>query len=302
MATWFAQNSDTDIDAVNQWNSAANGSGSALTWASLGASDILVANGKTSIHIHAGVTVTCGKLTTRSTYGGSAGGGFTWDGAATITAELEAGSTDCVTTSGTGWTATIIAPSTYACTGGNVVWGAKAGLKIGALLTAVNVIGSVRGGSAAQGYGINHATNTPITVIGNVEATGVYCWGIVIGAPGTGTVTVNGNVVAANAAFGQGIYSVQNALITVNNGNIENAIGAEAIYGPVQFNPGASNYIKVPKSGGFHYFMSQPISGPAANSVLSGVSCGVDDSGNAVTGTYVDVNGGPLVGPGGLVS
>ncbi len=68
MATWFAQNSSVNIDSVNQWNSAANGSGSWLTWASLGASDVLMWNGKTNIAIN--VNVTCASLR-NSTFGGA---------------------------------------------------------------------------------------------------------------------------------------------------------------------------------------------------------------------------------------
>ena len=99
MATWFAQNSSVNIDSVNQWNSAANGSGSWLTWASLGASDVLVANGKTSITIN--VNVTCGELTTIAN-GGTAGGGFIWPGGVNITANLKPGTTQLLTASGSG--------------------------------------------------------------------------------------------------------------------------------------------------------------------------------------------------------
>ena len=31
---WYAQNSTVNIDSANEWNDAANGSGSYLTWAS----------------------------------------------------------------------------------------------------------------------------------------------------------------------------------------------------------------------------------------------------------------------------
>ena len=118
MTTWFAQNSTVNIDSVNQWNDAANGSGNWLTWASLAAGDVLVANGKTSITIN--VSFTCATITTAAT-GGTAGGGFIATPGVTITAAIVAGTTNCVTLSSAGSATTIIGnctcwPACLACT------------------------------------------------------------------------------------------------------------------------------------------------------------------------------------------
>ena len=104
MATWFAQNSSVNIDSVNQWNDAAGGGGSWLTWASLAAGDILVANGKTSITIN--VNVTCATLTTVAT-GGTAGGGFLLAAGVTVTANVVAGTTVCINRTASGTASTV---------------------------------------------------------------------------------------------------------------------------------------------------------------------------------------------------
>jgi hypothetical protein len=188
MATWFAQNSTVNIDSVNQWNSAANGSGSWLTWASLGASDILVANNKSSITIN--VSFTCATITTAAT-GGTAGGGFIWPGNVSIVANIAAGTTTVLTPSGSG-TRTIV---------GNLTGGTGTGSYCLATTSdLVTITGNIIGASSntADGRVINNCTNLAIT--GNVTGGSTSGNNNTINLDGTGTIVITGNVIAGTAA------------------------------------------------------------------------------------------------------
>lgn len=256
MATWFAQNSGVNIDSVNQWNSAANGSGSWLTWASLGAADILVANGKTSITIN--VNTTCATLTTAAT-GGTAGGGFLLAAGVTVTATIESGTTTCVTRSAAGATSYIIgniAPITatglqnnssgdVVVTGtitgstttianigfynvstanvtviGNVTGGSAGNGAVGLYNQStgtVTITGDVTGGSASNAQGIQNTSSGSVFVTGNVTA-GTATSTDGIRNISTGSVTVTGNVTATASAYG--INNTSSGSIIVNTGNV----------------------------------------------------------------------------------
>ena len=219
MATWFAQNSTVNIDSVNQWNSAANGSGSWLTWASLGASDVLVANNKSSITIN--VSFTCATITTAAT-GGTAGGGFLLSAGVTVTANIETGTTTCVTVSAgdstiignlTGTSlgavhAVLKATSgtlsiTGNCSGGTLQGGGGTGSQaVSCSAGSVVIVGNVTGGQTNNqvNTAVNFTSSGGLTVTGNVIANtlttitqgpGGQVSGIVITA---GTLTVTGNV------------------------------------------------------------------------------------------------------------
>jgi hypothetical protein len=233
MATWFAQNSGVNIDSVNLWNSAANGSGSWLTWASLGAADVLVANGKTSIAIN--VNVTCGTITTAAT-GGTAGGGFMLSDGVTVTAGLVTGTTNVITFSAN-------SPAVANVVGNHSAVGSqfrRCILHSGS--GTLNVIGNVTGGQANEiigievsGAGILNVTglissldaagdpggsairisgSATLNVTGNVSAGSSIT--SAIHRSGTGSIFVTGNVIGgsggANAA---GILSTTTALIKV---------------------------------------------------------------------------------------
>jgi len=152
MATWFARQSSVDINASNVWNAAADGSGAWLTWASLGASDVLVANGCTAIAIN--VDFTCDTITNASTYGGTAGGQFTVSTVAadrTITADIVGQNTGTATSGGC-VNATL--SSTYTLTiDGDVTGGGIAsgrGMSIGG--GKLTVTGTVTGGTHSRNW------------------------------------------------------------------------------------------------------------------------------------------------------
>lgn len=170
MATWFARQSSVDINASNVWNAAADGSGAWLTWASLGASDVLVANGCTGIQIN--VDFTCDTITNASTYGGTAGGQFAVSTVAadrTITADIvgqNTGTADmrgCVKATLSGaYTLTIDGD----VTGGGIA--NARGMTIAGANGKLTVTGTVTGGTHTGAQGIYVWSDTTNTTLNNV--------------------------------------------------------------------------------------------------------------------------------------
>lgn len=270
MATWFAVNSSVNIDSANEWNSQADGLGSFLTWASLGAGDTLHANGKTAIAIN--VSFTCLQIDTAST-----GGGFTCNTAVTITANIVAGTTNCLACSNAGATTVAIVGNlsggatattsavVFSSTGtinitGNVTGGTGTnsfGMSITSTGT-VNITGNVTGGTGgASRAGINSTTACTVAITGNVASgtgasagPGLSLTSTTVTCTVTGNVTADGGPAIAIGAGGSGF-------VTVNSGNIVYVAGSNAITGGCKYNPGAGNYIQVPKtSGTANYYQS----------------------------------------------
>lgn len=255
MATWFAQNSSVNIDSVNQWNSAADGSGSWLTWASLGASDILVCNAKTSIAIN--VDFTCATLHNGTTYGGTTGGGFTVSTARTITASLVAGTATLLTPSSSGYTLAIVGNLTGGTNSSGVAYTqgvsitcnitgnvtGAAGHAVNYSVGTINITGDVTGGSSNQQAGVRQSSSI-LTVNGNV--TGGSSGGVGVYSTGSNTTTVNGNISgAAGGITNYALYSQGSNPVTVNSGNIINQVASVACAGRLKWNPGATNYVEI---------------------------------------------------------
>lgn len=193
MTTWYAQNSSVNIDSVNQWNSAANGSGSWLTWASLAAGDILVANGKTSITIN--VNTTCALLTTLAT-GGTGGGGFILSPGITLTASVTAQTSTCITRSAGGADAAIIGniDGTANTTGVPAVLNSSTG--------NITVTGNVSGTNGTNSPAVQNSSTGVITVIGNATAgSSSSGGGSGVSNTGAGTVYITGNCVGSSSSF-----------------------------------------------------------------------------------------------------
>jgi hypothetical protein len=208
MATWYAQNSSVNIDSVNQWNSAPNGSGSWLTWASLDPSDILVANGKTGIAIN--VSFTCALITTNAT-GGTTGGRFTVSSTVTITANVTAGATyqsNCLDVNNS-------SPSVVTILG-NVTGGSGAeAMTIGKTGSGtLNVIGLVSGGTGGNSWCISMGSGV-LNITGAVSggsgttSPGVYCSG--------GTTSVTGNVSGGSNGDATGIITAGGTTIVTGD-------------------------------------------------------------------------------------
>ena len=149
MATYFAQAAGAIETIV--WDTVPTGGGDVLVWANLQPDDVLVANGKAITWAAASVpTLTCARLSTAAE-GGTAGGGFALSGstAVAITADIQAGTSICVTSThtGTGINAVTI--------NGNVTGGSVSGAH-GAYNNStgtINITGPLTGGSGQYAYG-----------------------------------------------------------------------------------------------------------------------------------------------------
>jgi hypothetical protein len=231
MATWFAQNSSVNIDSVNQWNSAANGSGSWLTWASLAAGDELVANAKTAIAIN--VNVTCASIRNTTTLGGTAGGGFTLSGSQVVTAALySTTNVTMITISGSG------SPSII----GDLIGGGNTSVNYTVNYTGsgtLSITGNLYGASASLGDSLNISGTGTVNLTGNVTGTGsanltgaklasgqLNVTGNVTGGSSTncpailanaGGVNITGNVTGGSGGSGYsaGVHFVSTGTLTV---------------------------------------------------------------------------------------
>lgn len=189
MTTFYAQNGSQGIFAAwsghdSMWNTAADGSGSWLTPASLTAADILAANAKTAILLNADVTAL--RLSTAAE-GGTAGGGFTVDlsnatGASrTVNANLLAGTTVC------------LGHSTSPYTG-----------------KRLTINGTITGGTATDAVGLR-ITNTGsvnfiATLLGNMTGgSGTNAHGVYITAQANYTIGAAGSPITVTAGPGAGI-------------------------------------------------------------------------------------------------
>ena len=216
MTIWYAQLNNSNINGLNLWSSLPAGGSGFLTWANLSASDILIANAKTSINCN--VSFNCATISTLGTFGGgtgTSGGYFNLSDSVTITCNVVAGTLSCVQRSTAGGTSTIV---------GNVTGSAATPSQHGFLNTGAgqtNITGTITGGGAATSYGIKQQSSGSVAVTGTViggpgsssygawiegngtltvsstvsgHATGNQAGGII--ASGTVTVSVSGNVIA----------------------------------------------------------------------------------------------------------
>jgi len=157
MAVWFARTTG-NINTVNKWNSAADGSGSWLTWPPA-SGDVLMANGLAiTINVNTNLGAT-GQVRSDTANGATIGGGFTLGNGISLTANVFCGSGNCIfSNSATGF-----------------------------------IVGSITGGTAANSYGVNYQGAGTLTITGDVNGgTGNGAWGLFY--LGTNTVTITGSL------------------------------------------------------------------------------------------------------------
>jgi len=157
--------------------------------------DTVLAN---NLAITVDVDITVAELSTRVGTTAAAGGGFTVSGTRTINANINAGTTDCLTIPSFGSNITV---------NGNVTGGSGTGadgIVYSASNSVLNVTGNVNSGSGSSALGINAATpsTSNFVVTGTVTggSTNSTRTGIVNGNSGTGIII--GNVVAGASAPG----------------------------------------------------------------------------------------------------
>lgn len=313
MNTYYAQ-ATGNINDASMWNTAADGSGTTLTWP-CASDDVLVANGKT---VAVNISIACGEIKTLST----TKGGFTISvNALTIQASITGSDTAvCLTATHTGTGSnkltigssgtpvTLSGGSGYQPYGlknsssgeiliyGNCVAG-TAGPAVyngsaGKITVNGNITGRATGGNGGNGF-INNTTGE-IIVNGDVTSGANYsCNGLQNNS--TGKITVNGNVYGppdATTGVCCGIANANSNAEVIINGNVINTNYGTAISG--RFSLNASYIIQQPydTTAGHVYNYAKE---PAASDIKKDVVVGT------VTGTLEANGGGPLIGSGGLV-
>jgi len=241
--TWFAQNSSVNIDSASQWNSVAGGGGTVLTFANLDPTDTLVANGKTSITCN--VSFVCAEIRTLLLGAGASGGSFLLAAGVTVTANVLAGTSICLTRSAAGASSSIIGNVTGGTESGVVnsstgtititgnVTGSIGGFSNGILNSStgtVTITGNVIGGSNNQCKGISNSSTGTVTITGNVTGgsfSNNFDSSHGISNSSTGTVTIIGNVTGGSATNVLGIYNSSTGTINIT-GNVTGGTGSSA--------------------------------------------------------------------------
>lgn len=309
-ATWFAGSGDTDFNAVSGgttssvWNSNADGtSGTYLDFSTQPSNgDIFVANGATiAIDDSIGsesVTVT---LTTEGTdYGGTDGGGFTFNintsDAETLYVNVVAGTSIGLTVTGAGAGAdttelTIIG----AITGGSDA--SAYGVRLEHTTGNIIITGATTGGEGNASHGIYSATAGKFALTGN--ATGVVGGGVY--SASTSIFTVAGDCIAASGTRSQygcgcGVHTGYGTI----TGNIVNGPRSVGIYGACRWTPTApagdatGHYIKF-DGGATPVFYGKVTNETAANEaskVATGEYFIKSDDGATTQGTATAGSGG----------
>lgn len=155
-----------------------------------GAADVVYANNFT---VTLDINITVSQIRTTTATNVNAGGGFTFGAATTVTADVIAGTTTCLT-HGLTTTKTVIGN----VTGGlnNSAWGISSS-STGTLI----VIGNVTGGTTGNAHGIANGSGV-LNVTGNcIGAAGRAI------TNGAGTLTITGNITGGTSGYGTGISS-----------------------------------------------------------------------------------------------
>jgi hypothetical protein len=208
--------------------------------------DDVYADGKT-ITVDINTAVNSIRTTTTPRTGGLAGGGFTITNGITLTANVLAGTTNCLVFS-------LVSPSTSTLVGnvtssqvtagavgitnsnsgtlnifGNILGGAANNSPAGGINSGagiMNVVGNVIGGPGVNCHGITSSSTGTVNITGTVIASNSSSSSQGVTNTGVGSVNVVGNVFGAGAA---GISNGSTGIITVtgqvSGGNTANAIG-----------------------------------------------------------------------------
>jgi hypothetical protein len=231
MATYFARKAG-NINASDVWATTPSGTASAVTFA---AGDVLMANSfAITVNVSTNLGAT-GEVRNDNANSATAGGGFTLSNGVTLTANCIAGTTPCVTFSGTsgnsasivgnltGGSATSANAARNSSTGtlnitANSVIGGSGSFAEGARNTStgvLNISGNCLGGTAASAGGaVNSST-------GVLNITGICTGGSLAGVVGasnssTGTMLIDGVIQASE--FAAGVGGTDRAQVTLLTG------------------------------------------------------------------------------------
>lgn len=281
MTVYYAQSS-ANINAANVWNTAANGSGSYLSWPPA-SGDVLMANNKTiTVNVDCNLGST-GQVRNDNANGATAGGNFELTDGVTVTANIHMGSTvACVRNNTTGTAYTV---GTVTTAGGN----ATRALELsgnGTLAHTGNVYGGTGSGS---GLGCsNTSASGTLSIVGTVfgGTQNAAAYGAVNNTTGTGVLSVNGPCIAGTApAIGTGAGGTQVTLLSGPFLITSSAAAVCAISWRWLSGSGAT-YIDVPTqdlSENRRLYTADSVGGnPAASNVRYGTTYG---PANELTGT-----------------
>ncbi len=228
MSTYFAQGAGAIQSIV--WDTVPTGGGDVLVWANLQPDDVLVANGKAITWAAASVpTLTCARLTTAAE-GGTAGGNFALSGstAVAITADIQAGTSICVTSTHTGTGANKVAVT------GNLTGGLKD--QYGWRQSGVGdlaVTGNITGGSGRDSYGLDVIAASTVAVVGDITGGTADRGGM---RQSAGYLTVTGTIRGMSTGYSLGL-TVTNCTVLITGdaigGSGGSAYGVQAGSGAV---------------------------------------------------------------------
>lgn len=209
------------------------------------------------------INVTVAELTTAAKNGGGAGGGFTLTNNVTVTANLVAGTTTCLTAAST-------------------------------CLTAA-VVGNVTGGSVAGGYGLYLAGTAQVKVIGKIAGgSGVSAHGAYITA--STNLTVEGIVSGGSGPLAAGICAADAALVTLDGSTEFSALGQSPLQGNIRFKRRDTIAFNILTDSGMMQlrpcpYTDQPVinlPAPQTGQAVAWVKC-IDQTGAPVAGVPVSI-------------
>ncbi len=149
---------------------------------------------------------TCAKVSTETRSGGTAGGGFTLAAGITLTADVIAGTTPCVTRNAAGADSYVV---------GNVRGGSTSSYGVNNTSTGtISITGDVRGGSGTISYGVNNTSTGTISITGDVRGgSSTSSFGIYNAS--TGTISITGDVSGGSSTNSFGIYNASTGIISI---------------------------------------------------------------------------------------
>jgi hypothetical protein len=233
------------------------------------------------------------KISTKDAGGGAndfAGGGFTWataGGDKTFTSNIEAGTTTCLTISGStaGAVGTIIGSITGSSTTGSTS-GVLDTHTVGTIAVTGNITAGSAGAASAVGYTFSGSSGA-LNVTG--DATGAVAKALYFNDFTAASVSITGKCIGGTAGYAWGCHSYGTRPITVK-GSIESGTREQGAAGTIIWDPpSTSNYIKMTGDGSPAAYYATQV--PAEADVKSGVEYGWDGS-DHYTGSYSSGGGG----------
>lgn len=218
MATYYARKSG-NINATDVWATTPSGAAAAVTFA---AGDVLVANSFTvTVNVSTDLG-SAGEVRNDTTGGATAGGSYSLSNGVTLTANIFAGTAQCVTLAGTA-SATIV---------GNITAGSATnahGVSVSSSGT-LTITGAITAGTATTAHGVNVTSSVTLNITGNLTGGNGLSAAALSLATATTPVTITGNLTGgAGGNNANAIWHQSTSTVTVN-GNCTGGAGSVGAY------------------------------------------------------------------------